>query len=46
MREFVCSVVVSKDLVPRLGVITLNNLKRQMLNELNSCRLPKVSLSF
>jgi len=44
MRQFVCSVVVGKDLVPRLGIITLNNLKRQMLNELNSCHLPKVCL--
>ena len=42
MRQFVCSVVVGKDLVPRLGIITLDNLKRQMMNQLNSCRLPKV----
>ena len=42
MRQFVCSVVVGKDLVPRLGIITLDSLKRQMLNELNGCHLPKV----
>ena len=43
MRQFVCSVVVGRDFVPRLGIITLDSLKRQMQNELNSCRLPKVA---
>jgi len=43
MRQFVCSVVVGKDLVPRLGIITLDSLKRQMLKELSSCHLPKVA---
>ena len=44
MRQFVCSVIIGKDLVPRLGVITLDNFKKQMLNELHTCRLPKVAL--
>ena len=43
MRQFVCSVVVGKDLVPRLGIVTLDGLKRQMLNQISSCRLPKVA---
>jgi len=46
MRQFVCSVVVGKDLVPRLGIVTLDKLKRQMVNELISCRLPKVASAF
>ena len=44
MRQFVCSIIVGKDLVPRLGVVTMDGFKRQMLNELNTCRLPKVAL--
>jgi len=44
MRQFVCSVVVGKDLIPHLGIVTLNKLKEQMRSELNTCRLPKVAL--
>jgi len=43
MRQFVCSVIIGKDLVPRLGIITLDIFKKQMLSELHSCRLPKVA---
>jgi len=45
MRQFVCSVVVGKDLVPRLGIVTLDSLKRQMLSQLTACRIPKVALT-
>jgi sn1-specific diacylglycerol lipase len=41
MKQFVCSVVLGKDLVPRLGLVTMHRLKRQMIESLNSCPHPK-----
>ncbi|XP_005104352.1 diacylglycerol lipase-beta isoform X2 [Aplysia californica] len=39
--DFVCSVVVGKDLVPRLGMSTLADLKVKILKALNECHYPK-----
>lgn len=43
MESFVCSVVVGKDLVPRLGIYTMNSLKSKMLNVIKNTEQPKVS---
>lgn len=41
-ENFVMSVIIGDDLVPRLSLATLDSLKRQMITELESCRHPKV----
>lgn len=41
-EEFVCSVVLGDDLIPRLGIGTMEKLKSDMMNALNSCTVPKV----
>ncbi|XP_059158872.1 diacylglycerol lipase-beta-like isoform X2 [Physella acuta] len=40
-REFVCSVVVDKDIVPRLGMYTLTDLKVKILQALCETNKPK-----
>lgn len=42
MKEFVCSTVVGKDLIPRLGLVNLERLKKDMIRVVNRCRHPKV----
>lgn len=46
MESFVCSIVVGKDLVPRLGVYTLNSLKSKMLNVIRQTEQPKYRVLF
>ena len=41
-RDFVCSVVVGRDLVPRLSMINLIKLKVKILKALIQCDFPKV----
>lgn len=45
MDDFVCSVVVGKDIIPRLGLTTLDGLKRQAADVIGKCQQPKVSIS-
>ena len=42
-QEFTCSVVLGKDLVPRLGLHTMEDLKAQLLTAIHDCDTPKVS---
>ncbi|XP_048248656.1 diacylglycerol lipase-beta-like isoform X2 [Haliotis rufescens] len=41
VQSYVCSVVVGKDLVPRLGLPTMNDLKTKIMQALDECKLPK-----
>lgn len=41
-KEFVCSVVVGKDLVPRLGLATIQKLKEKMISLAWQSNQPKV----
>lgn len=43
-QEFVCSTAVGKDLVPRLGMFTLSDLKVKILRALLQCNLPKYKI--
>ena len=42
-QEFTCSVILGKDLVPRLGIQTMEDLKAQLLTAIHDCDQPKVS---
>lgn len=42
--EFVCSVVLGKDLVPRLGIHTMEELKARLLRSIHNCDVPKYKL--
>ncbi|XP_041362272.1 diacylglycerol lipase-beta-like isoform X2 [Gigantopelta aegis] len=41
VQSYVCSVVVGKDLVPRLGMPTMHDLKLKILRAIHDCQLPK-----
>ena len=41
-EEFVCSVVLGKDLVPRLAIGTMDDLKVKLIKIIKECSLPKV----
>ena len=41
-KDFVCSVVLGKDLVPRLGLVSMEELKFRVLRALRDTNLPKV----
>jgi len=41
-EEFICSVVVGKDLVPRLGFVTLQKLREKMISAVTHSNKPKV----
>lgn len=43
-EEFVLSVGVGDDLVMRVGIDSVEDLRSNMLYVLNACRLPKVSI--
>lgn len=43
-QEFTCSVVLGKDLVPRLGLHTMEDLKAQLLTAIHDCDTPKYKL--
>lgn len=43
-EEFICSVVVGKDLVPRLGMVTIRKLKEKMISAVMQSHKPKVDL--
>jgi len=40
-KQFVTSIVVGDDIVPRLSYVAYGNLRRQMKRTLRTCRLPK-----
>jgi sn1-specific diacylglycerol lipase len=46
MEEFVCSVIVGKDIVPRMGVLTMNKLKTQIAIAVRNCKRPKYRILF
>ena len=41
-ESFVCSVVLGKDVIPRLGMTTMRKLQTHIHRELVLCRQPKV----
>lgn len=43
-QEFTCSVILGKDLVPRLGLHTMEDLKTQLLTAIHDCDMPKYKL--
>ncbi|GFN98243.1 Sn1-specific diacylglycerol lipase beta [Plakobranchus ocellatus] len=43
-QEFVCSTAVGKDLVPRLGMFTLTDLKVKILRAVLRCNMPKYQI--
>ena len=43
-QEFTCSVILGKDLVPRLGIHTMEEFKTQILQSIQDCDWPKVGL--
>ncbi|KAL3876663.1 hypothetical protein ACJMK2_034468 [Sinanodonta woodiana] len=43
-QEFMCSVILGKDLVPRLGISTMEDLKKNILQALHDCDLPKYKI--
>ncbi|KAK3601848.1 hypothetical protein CHS0354_041771 [Potamilus streckersoni] len=43
-QEFMCSVILGKDLVPRLGISTMEDLKANILQALHNCDLPKYKI--
>ncbi|GFR93547.1 Sn1-specific diacylglycerol lipase beta [Elysia marginata] len=43
-QDFVCSTAVGKDLVPRLGMFTLSDLRVKILRSLLQCNLPKYQI--
>ncbi|ESO88978.1 hypothetical protein LOTGIDRAFT_106374 [Lottia gigantea] len=45
-RDYICSVIVGKDVIPRLGIPTMTKLKTQILKVLTDCKHPKVRLMF
>ncbi|XP_074649492.1 diacylglycerol lipase-beta-like [Tubulanus polymorphus] len=40
-QDFICSVVLGRDLIPRLGLKTVDNLKERLLNQLDRSKTPK-----
>ena len=42
-EDFVCSVVLGDDMVPRLGIVTMETLKCNMLRCIKDSNKPKVS---
>ncbi|KAK6187867.1 hypothetical protein SNE40_005799 [Patella caerulea] len=40
-QDYICSVILGKDVIPRLGMPTMNKLKCQILKALAECRHPK-----
>lgn len=42
-EDFVCSVVIGEDLVPRLGVRTMQKLKVEILKMMRDINKPKVT---
>ena len=45
-EQFVLSVIVGNDVIPRLGLITMEKLKVQIMREVHECHKPKVSHGF
>ena len=42
-QDFICSVSLGYDVVPRLGILELKNLKIDILEAIKNCPLPKVT---
>ena len=42
-EEFVCSVVLGNDIIPRLSLIAMEKLKYSLLEVIKTSKLPKVS---
>ncbi|KAK2160528.1 hypothetical protein LSH36_131g02023 [Paralvinella palmiformis] len=43
-EQFICSVVLGKDLVPRLGLLTMENLKLQIIHTIRKTNKPKYKI--
>ncbi|XP_052783636.1 diacylglycerol lipase-beta-like isoform X1 [Mya arenaria] len=43
-RDFVCSVVLGRDIIPRLGIHTMERLKAQLLRAVQASDMPKYQL--
>ena len=41
-QDFVCSVVLGEDLIPRLGIHTMEEFKTHILQAIQDCDWPKV----
>lgn len=46
LQEYVMSVVVGDDLVPRLSIAAIYNLREKITNVLHACKKPKVLIPF
>ena len=44
-EEFVCSVVLGKDMIPRLSLVAMEDLKARVLRVIKDCYKPKVTNS-
>lgn len=42
-EEFICSVALGYDIVPRLGLVEVIQLRIDILNAIKNCTLPKVN---
>jgi sn1-specific diacylglycerol lipase len=45
-KEFVTSVIVGKDVVPRIGLSQMEALRADLINAIKKSHTPKVNISF